>query len=151
MQIKNTTDLPNYAVRRIVSWVCRDLGMSSRVIRHVKLRNRSHFTWSGRCYYGPTARIVISLPTLSALSHRDDATAIRLQLLVEGLAHELAHQYLYLHGCMTRHSRRYDSRRRGGSERQANWHQAIVVRAFEAQREHLTAQWFAQPANHSHR
>lgn len=59
MKIKNTTDWPDYFLRRLVAWCCRELQMPARNIREAVFRNRTGFSYSGHCdLWG---RIVVSI------------------------------------------------------------------------------------------
>ena len=190
MKLKNSTDWPDWFLRRVVSWCCKQLDCPVREIKNVTFRNRS-FGMSGRCYI-ECGNIVVSVvsgaePTCVRVleSQRagyrvdpaiidpvavqakngyrlkvverlesDDALAElveqferhRLTLLVTVTAHEIAHRYLYLQGSKTRKSRRHNRVTSGGSERQTNRLEQMVVAAFEKQRDKLVAQWSEPPA-----
>lgn len=69
----------------------------------------------------------------------------RVKFLVDVVAHELAHRFLYLEGCLSRKSRRYRTVSRGGSEHQTEWTRKRVTDVFDANVEALVAEWNRLP------
>lgn len=141
MKLINTTDYSDVFLRRMVSWCCRQIGLPVAKVRKVTFRNRKHGI-SGHCW-SEAGDLVCSVSRAGTwftgtqqVSQRD-----RIAMLVDIVAHELAHRLLFVERSMTRKSRRYGTVSRGGSEQQANWFEKQVAKAFEADREALVAAW----------
>lgn len=49
MKLKNTTDYPDYMLRRCVAWCCRQLGLPVKRVTLMIYRNRSH-SYGGHCH-----------------------------------------------------------------------------------------------------
>lgn len=56
MKLKNTTSVPDYFLRRMTSWCCKQLGVPVRKIRKITFRNKSG-GYSGHCY--PASGIIV--------------------------------------------------------------------------------------------
>lgn len=172
LPIRNTTKephIPDHAIRRAISWACRQLGMPESKLSSVTVVNRSDGMTSGRCWLGH-GRIHLSIgyvlcddpvqlyryeqegvPTHkhAAAWGRDDRTRRvggeygvrrRLDRAMNVIFHEVAHRYLYLEGKGTTRTGRH-----GGSERSTEWHERELMRAYEARREVTLDQFLAPP------
>lgn len=65
MRLKNTTDWPDYFLRRLVSWCCRQLDLPGHFVREAKFRNRTSGRYSGHAYHNShSGRIVVSIRVL---------------------------------------------------------------------------------------
>ncbi len=60
MRLKNSTDWPDWFVRRMLAWCCREIGYPIRQLHEAQIRNRSRGHYSGHAYYGGR-RIVVSI------------------------------------------------------------------------------------------
>ena len=72
MKLINTTDFPDAFLRRMISWVCKELEHPVRKINQAKYRNRwgdwrtSGHAWWGRRWGNPRYCVSIGRPMLSA-------------------------------------------------------------------------------------
>lgn len=153
MKLTNTTDVPDYALRRLVAWCCRFHGLPVNCIREAVFRNRGDSLYSGRAYYG-TRRIVVSVGRVVAVERRDPDRKVRwydyvtatiddrMESFVRVTAHEVFHIFAHANGINSRRHRRGH----GSSENQTEWHERKALDAFRADRERLMDEWFRQPA-----
>jgi hypothetical protein len=132
VKLKNTTEFADHFLRRMVSWCCKQLGCSPRIIREAWFRNRSDSWTSGHAYWAGRGRFVVS----SGVKESD-----RQRSLVGVTAHEIFHLFADSQGIRTRRH----GRSSGSSERQTNWHQQKVEEAFTANRFALLEAWDATP------
>ena len=58
MKLVNTTDYPDYFLRRMVSWCCKQIGYPVRSVKEAKFRNKTG-SFSGHAY--GSRRIVVSV------------------------------------------------------------------------------------------
>jgi len=146
MKLINTLDYPDRYLRRMISWICRELELPVRYVLEAKFQNTSK-AYSGRCYgrrilvrIGPASRY----PVAAWKQHRPGNYKPALQDRTEGLvkvtAHELAHVA----------QRRARSRTRpgggwGGSEAATDALAASVLENFRRQREELLQAWTPAP------
>jgi hypothetical protein len=138
MKLINTLDFPDFALRRMVSWVCREVGLPVRHIREIRF-SRSRASYSGLHRGGRLGcRLGVRLGPVTfphvhcrfgVSSTWNDAW----DLLVAIAAHEVGHAH--------------DYRERGTTdERCAELHEREVLRVFQASRETLLAEWLVAPS-----
>jgi len=169
MRIVNTTanpTIPDYAVRRAASFICRQLNLPVRRIRQIRIANRLDGGTSGRCWIA-SGRLHISVgivtssnpdnpeyadgvrPAGERFAWGDDvrqirgpaALRMRTRKMFGVLAHEIAHRSLYLAGA---------GKNRAGAagccEASTQWHANVAIRAFEADADALLSGWLTPPA-----
>lgn len=149
MKLTNTTDFPDYMVRRMVSWVCRELGMPAKAIRVATFGNARNF-WQGwaNCRHGIIWVRVTNRPT-SKWPHEYKAryglpgftVTDRLEAYVLLTAHECEHIHQERRGAGQ--TREENSVR---IERLCDIAMARVLEAFKAKRAELETEWRAEPA-----
>lgn len=110
MELRNDSFLPDYFIRRMVRWCCKQVGYPYRLInemsftkRKTKYRRGSAWFRSRRIFIhvesimrNPIGESVSSFDDL--IRHEDEFTLSRLFQLVETTAHEVAHLYVYWDG-----------------------------------------------------
>lgn len=167
MNIKNTTEYPDYFLSRMLTWVCRELELPRAKLTEASFCNRNDGLTSGRAWY-PDCRIHVSLgvvrwfkdppqdPEIQVREVRDDwgkhsvpiwpshLRTRQVDDLVRVTAHECFHVYAYVNDIRTRRIAKHH--RPGSSEPQTRWHERQVLRAFQAQREELLARWMRKPS-----
>lgn len=157
MKLKNTSRFPTHAIRRMVGWICREIGMKPPAL--AEFRNRTWRAYSGRAYW--TRRIVVSIGPDSykggsgaihhhyPMKHRGYKRAClpavegsdyptlhdSIDTLVMVTAHELGHICHFRLG----HTGR-------GCEAKADAMARMVYRKWREQREALWAGWTATKA-----
>lgn len=149
---KNSTDWSDAFLRRMLSWVCRELECPRKSIRRVEFGNRTTSTYSGRAWFngrilvrvGPAERFPTKART-HAHGTADEFSvgpiADRLEALVKVTAHEAAHIDNGRRGNL---SRRGGDRSWGGSERYTDVRAEKVLDAFRLKRDELVAEWSKQ-------
>jgi hypothetical protein len=154
MKIVNSTSFPDYFLRRLVSYCCKDHGLKVREIRTATFRNRSDSSYSGHAWWG-SREICVSVrksahdtPMSRIMGPRldDPDWAMkwdeeRIDHLVKVTAHEVAHIMLHVTGSKTRQSRRYGTVSSGGSEHETNRHEKYVFDSFNKDRYALLKSW----------
>jgi len=157
MEIVNTTDypkIPDYVVRRMVGWICRELEIRVRHVRTFRLRNRNDGFNSGRCWMWrgeilvSVGRVIVTQPGPGTMKSRErkwgrgkhwwvDAEGLRRRVrnAVWVFAHELAHLKLYLE----------QTNKNGRCERGTDWFAKRVKTTFESNADALLDQWLAEP------
>ncbi len=146
MRLINTIDYPDYFLRRMVSWCCKELGLPGRYVREVAFRN-SRSAWGGMAYTN-SRRVGVRIGAASHFpsKYRMRGTrkwfpiADRTEALVMVTAHELAHLLLRRLG---NHSRRGGGL--AGSEHNTDWHERKVMEAFQLCRVELLTAWNEPP------
>lgn len=146
MKLRNTTDFPDYFLRRLVSWCCRELELPASKVRQVTFAN-SRGAYGGCAYLGNlSVGVRIGPPgyfPCKTAKHYDglqETLVDRTEGLVAVTAHELAH--------LEQYRRRTTTRRGGfgGSERLTDAMAFRCLRAFREQRDSLLAEWSEPPA-----
>jgi hypothetical protein len=146
MKLKNSTTWTNRGLRRMVSWVCKNIGYPVRMLRGVTFRNRTTDSCSGHAEYWGTIVISIGPPECfptKTYRHRDglqEELADRFEALVELTAHEIAHLDNKRRGVRSRRGGGW-----GGSERDTDAISYLVLRDFRKEREKLLADWGLEP------
>ena len=144
MRLRNSTDWPDYFLRRMVAWCCGELGLPVRRLRNAQFRNRSTCNYSGHAY--SSMRIVCSVGPTSRFPTKPDnrdgmageIMADRTEALIAITAHELEHIRQYATGLSRLIKGRTEATTRAAEVR--------VLRAFRANREALMAEWSKEPA-----
>lgn len=143
MKLRNSTDYPNYFLRRMVGWICRQVDYPASRVREAQFRNRTGSVYSGHAY--GSRRIVASVGPASMFPFGPDnrpglagmVLADRMECLIAITAHELAHLHQY--------ANRRTAKLKGRVEFDARWHEVKALDAFRASRERLLAEWSAEP------
>jgi hypothetical protein len=145
MKLANSTDFSDQMLRRMVSWTCKQLGFPASKLGSVQFRNRARRSYSGHAYY--PRRIVVSIGPASRFPTKPDSRpgmqnevfADRTEALIAVTSHEIAHLLQWREG----RTRQLELHRR--TEKDARWHEVLVLRAFRAEREALLAAWSHEP------
>lgn len=147
--LKNSTDWPDWFLRRMLAWVCKEVDCKDGpgIVRKINFRNRSRRSFSGNASYG--GDIVVSIgpeknyPAKSR-TFRDGFTvgvlADRVEALIVVTAHEVAHVDFGTRGNKSRGRGGW-----GGSERATDGRAKVVLNAFRLQREALLTEWSETP------
>lgn len=139
MKLRNSTDFPDYFLRRMVGWCAKQLGYSTARLR-AEFRNRREW-FSGHAYGG--GRIVVSVSRtefaepIKGRRHIAGVQVVyhdRMEALIGVTAHEIAHL------CQ------YRDRRHKFAEHDAEWHAQRVLDAFRLGRDAWLAAWNEPPA-----
>lgn len=146
MKLANSTEWPDYFLRRLVSWCCKELGLPSSKVRRAQFRNRTISAYSGHAYtsmrfvasVGPAGRFPLNPDNRPGM--KGTVIADRLEALVAITAHELAHL------CQYAERRAPGLRRTRRIERVTRREEVRVLSAFREQRDSLLAEWSAAPA-----
>ena len=138
MKLHNSTNYPDYFLRRMVSWCCKEIGLPVRHIREAKFRK------GGPCHSRGTSASGRAWRRRFVVTHGyadgDDLEKLVMNDLVRTDAHELVHVFLFREGSNTRRSGNG-----GGSERETNVYMRRVYSAFEIKRDELLAAWNQPP------
>lgn len=144
MKIKNTTEWPDYFLRRLTSWCCKQTGCKVRDIKIAEFRNRSYGACSGRAHLrigrvfiaiGPADNFPVKpsrYPGRTSDAFLSPPMKDRLDALVAVTAHEVTHIREWNTHC-----------RRG--ERRTRLEERKAVAAFNEQRDKLIGQWMSPP------
>lgn len=150
MKIRNSTDWPDYMLRRMTSWCCSQLPLPASKITIATFRNRRTSAWSGHaCPWN--GRIVVSvgpdgLFPRSCFTHEPgEHFADRMECLVAVTAHECFHV-----AAECRESEHYQRTRgygsgRGSSESVTCREEMRILRLFRASRDALISEWTIAP------
>lgn len=151
---KNSTPWPDHFLRRMVSWVCRELEFPRKNLHGIEFGNRTNTAWSGRAWCGPHGGYILvrigpdsHFPT-TAHVHRGGWTVgkveDRIEALVKVTAHEVAHCDNSRRNNKSRGS--YESHgNTAGSERLTDAMAKRVLEAFRENRDALVAEWEKPP------
>ena len=147
MRLKNTTDYPDWFLRRMVSWVRKEIGVPAPILRETNCTLTKTSRWRGRAWRN---RILIRVCTerLSKVyfpyhDDRDGSNHIladRTEALIVVTAHEIEHVLQNHEGRLAKLKRR---RRLEPLTRLAA---SRVLAAFRERRAELEAAWYAPPA-----
>lgn len=143
MKIQNSTNWSDSFLRKMTSWVCRQLDMPIRKIKTAQFRNRTIECFSGRAYGG--TRFVVSIGPkrafpLSCRNHAGVANfylADRTEALINVTAHEVRHLTAAWTGERTRGNGKWCS----SSERATEHDAQKVLAAFRERRTELLLEW----------
>ena len=129
MELKNTSCLPDHFVRAMIRWCCKQVGYSYSDLREVRFVER----WTRRIMgvaFLRSRRIIINVSLIdeALLSEWRSARG-----LVETVAHEIAHLYVYWE---------YGS----VSESEVEAQGKLIAADFEADADALLAAWSKEPA-----
>lgn len=144
MILKNTTDYPDYFLRRMVAWCCKKSGLPVRRVTRAEFRNRFS-DYSGHAY--GSGLIMVSIGRYGFPTSPDDRPGMqgerfndRTEALVAVTAHEVEHVCQYAE----RRIRQLHAERK--AERATRVHEVAVLRLFREQRESLLSKWNEPPA-----
>ena len=151
MELKNTSCLPDYFVRALLRWACKQVGYPYRDLREARFVGRSTRRIGGRAFLR-SRRIIINVPPF--VSYQDgvppsefprltfeEALNVRLsdaymqrrfKWFAEITAHEIAHLYVYWeHGSV--------------SESEVEAQGKLIAADFEADADALLKAWSKEP------
>ena len=140
MKIENTTDFPDYFLRRMTSWCLKQHECPVRELKTATFRNRTTGRdRSGRCR-GWAGEIICSVTVHGTVDER-------INILVGITAHETGHIANWHEGNTSRRSRRYGGVvSHGGSEAVTCRMERRVYNTFTERRDELIAAWMTPPA-----
>jgi len=145
VRLINTTSYPDYFLRRMISWCCKEIGYPIRQLQEAKFSRRTDGRTSGRAWW-PSNRIHVSAGGTFADWQKSKRRAWygeasaeaqerrRINALVHVTAHEIIH--LWLH---------WTELKWKAQERKTEWHAKRVKEKFLANREALLAAWRKEP------
>lgn len=146
MKLKNHTRLPDYFLRRIISWCCKEIGYSTRRIDIAEIRNRKN---DGRLsgHAQGSRKFCISIPRNFQTDEPENVlpSDLALESLVRVIAHEVFHLWAHHEGIRSRRNRKT----RGSSERQTIRHEIMVLEAYRKCRLELLDKWSVRPKRKS--
>jgi hypothetical protein len=152
MNLTNSTEYPDYMIRRMVSWTCRELGMPAKAIRTATFGNaRNFFQGWARLHTGNIWVRVSARPT-SVWPHEYKGRfglpgfliADRLECFVLLTAHECEHIHQHIRG-----AGQTSDENSVRIERLCDIAMARVLDTFRANRAELESQWRAEPVRES--
>jgi hypothetical protein len=140
MKLRNSTDWPDYFLRRMVAWCCRQVDYKPSRVREAQFRNRTKRSYSGHAYgsrrivasVGPDSRFPLKADDRPGMGNA--AIADRLEALIVITAHELTHLHQY-------DGRIGKLKSNGQTEADARWHSIKALESFRVNREALLAEW----------
>ena len=155
MKLTNTTDWPDWFLRRMMAWSCKEIGLPVREVRQAQFGKRRRGAFNGHARTSGLIRVVIgpneSFPTLPYLypgrtseAFLSPGYADAIEALIGVTAHELTHLRTYT---QFRYKPMIRKLRRGiHSERPTRFEERRVIETFRANRDALLAEWSAPPA-----
>lgn len=139
MKLRNSTDFPSHFLRRLVSWCCKQIGLPAKWLHSAQFTN-CELAFRGRAWYrdvliriGPDSHF--PFPAHSYGGYEAPALSDRLETLIWITTHELTH--VLQNGS--------PQGRRRDKEYSCEWHAHQALKAFQADRERLVAEWSAEP------
>lgn len=148
MKIKNSTPYADYYLRRLVSWVCREISLPVRKVKIVEYRNRNQDQYfSGHA--SSVMRIVCSVPSgddveLTCRTGHLQSTRQSIADKTEGIVVITAHELAHLHQYLFKRSRKL-KKKWGATENDAELIAWRVLRAFRDDRKSLEEAWNSLP------
>lgn len=143
MKMRNTTDWPDYFLRRMLAWVCKQVQLPVRTLRQVEFGKRKRGCFNGRAWLrrirvviGPASCYPVEpfhYPGRTNDQFLSPRMADQVEALVAVTAHEAQHVYGYHYGG-------------GRGERHTRGEERRVHALFVANKEALLAAWQAAPA-----
>ena len=138
MKLCNSTDFPDYVLRRLTSWCCKQIELSVRSVKHAQFRNASKYAYAGGAWgmrrfltrIGPDS----FFPANGSYAGVEMIFHDRIEALVGVTAHELYHLKQEREGL-----------RRSRLERDADRAANQVLDVFRKQREDLLGEWMKAP------
>lgn len=142
---QNTTDIPNHFVKKMMSWVCRQVEISPKEVRYMNLKN-TKFSFSGTAWrsgcvvlrVGPESRYPTRPYYHNGVPHWFEN---RIQGLVFVAAHEAVHLWQFQRERKAWHRPKRDADR----ERQPDSIAVRVLLEFMKQEEELVTEWSVEP------
>ncbi len=145
MDIKNSTDWPNFFLRRLVSWCCKQSGLPVSKMQLANFRKRNE-GYSGHAW--SSMRIVCSVGYRGFPTEPDNRPGLqgeifhdRIEALVAVTAHEIEHCCQYHEG------RSHKLKQSGSTETATRVHEVRCLRLFRENRKELLAEW-SEPPKH---
>src|SRR5690348_2806806 len=150
MKIRNSTDYPDYLLRRMAVWCCQQIGMPSHKLRLAVFRNSR--SWWGGCARPWKNQVTVCVgpascfPANCSTHEPGEKFHDRTECLVAVTAHEVFHVAAH---CVDEHKQRTRGygKGRGSSERVTCAEEMRVLRLFREQREGLMQQWKIAPTS----
>ena len=146
MKIKNNTDWPDYFLRRLVTWCCKELGLPARYLKRADFGKRTRGPYNGCAWLGSRRmRVVIGPPNefptkgrpypgRTSEVFRDPDYADQLEALIGVTAHEIQHHVAYSQRRVSRYG-----------ERATTHAEHKIIECFRPQRDALVATWSMEP------
>lgn len=153
MKLTNSTDWPDYFLRRMTAWCAKQINLPMRAVKRGHFGKRSRGSKNGRAWYsmrfrvmiGPASEFPIAAYVYPGRTHERytlPALADREEALVEVTAHELTHLRCYLRWRTSGRIRKFDA----GGELHSTHEGRRVLELFKANRAALLAEWSAARA-----
>jgi hypothetical protein len=143
MKLKNTTEWPDYFLRRMVAWCCHESGLPVRRLREATFRNCA-YSFSGHAY--GSMRIVCSVGRSGFPASPDtrpgmsgEIIADRMEALIAIASHEIEHC------CQYAERRSAALKKQRWSELVTRQHEVATLRKFREHREQLLTEWSEVP------
>jgi hypothetical protein len=142
VKLKNTTDWPDWFLRRMIRWCAKHVELPPKALRSAQFRRRTTCSYSG-C--GGSGRITVSIGPASKFpveEHKVDGypgMCPRIADPTEALVAITAHELTHVREMAKRVSRML-------SERQTMYEERRLLRMFQEDRERLLAEWSEPPA-----
>ena len=147
MKLENTTNVPNYYLRRMISWICKQLEVPVRQVRYAKFGNRSHLSYSGHAW--STYILCNTDPRLDKFpagrKRSGEGPMDRKHALVCIAAHEICHLATLYREARGQKKTRRGGKSRGGSEAVVRREETRIAELFERNRNTLTELWSTPP------
>jgi len=145
---KNLTTWDDHFLRRMLSWVCKEIDYPRLKLTGAEFGNRTNRAYSGRAWYshrilvrvGPESRF-----PCNTFVHGDGFSVGKLVDRIEALVKVTAHEVAHLDNERRGNNSRRGSDPWGGSERYTDSMAKQVLIAFRKQRDELVAEWSAKP------
>lgn len=145
MQLRNTTDWDSKFLRRMVSWVCRQVGYPVKRLKAAEFGKRSSGAYNGRAFlWRRSIRVVIGparcypvKPHLYPGTKNAAFMSPEMRDQIEGLVGVTAHEIEHLFSDAFRKHRKVNV----NSERFTQAEERRVVELFRANRVELMAKW----------
>lgn len=160
MKLRNTTEWPDYMLRRMVSWACEQVELPLAKVKQARFGRRSHGAYRGQGGYGygilvrigPASEYPVEphhYPGRTSDAYMSPRMVDQIDGLVAVTAHELTHVREQLAHREIRQQRMYKglprAKRAWNSERPTMFEERRVLLLFQANREALLAEWNEAP------
>ena len=149
MKLQNTTKWSDVFLRRMISWCCRELDASARLIHIATFRQRRTRTYSGRAWVYER-RIVVSIninPNSYPCRGSYGAEGHMFHDAIEALVAVTTHECYHVAAVMEAdHKQRTRRGRLGSSEALTIRAEKEVLEKFRAARTELLVEWSESPA-----
>lgn len=167
MKLRNTTEWPDYMLRRMVSWACEQVELPLAKVKQARFGRRSHGAYRGQGGYGygilvrigPASEYPVEphhYPGRTSDAYMSPRMVDQIDGLVAVTAHELTHvrEQLGRREARLRRNERVKlhgqapvpRKRPWNSERPTMFEERRVLLLFQENREALLAEWNTPPA-----